>query len=1360
MLSRIVASSTAALSALAMGLFLQGLPTAAAAHDFGGSTSGGSPPPQKPPPPCSIEKPCQCPPPAKSDKPISYWNGSESFAVPDLMLRGQFPLEITRRYDSQSEFDSPLGFGWAFDHERYLFEYPDGSVIVRLSCGVRERFVSGGGGFQRPAGGVLGTLTQLPDGTFRLGYADGSRDYFDSQGRLTAAEHKSGARHEYTYDSRGKLPLTGTSTAAVDPSAPMVVANQHRVTRIDERSADGALTGRYVTIQYNESTGRVTSVTANDGRVVSYEHDTTAGLTRGNLVQVTGLNGVVATYAYADPNDQHNLTSITEAAGRTPIVNTYDDQDRVIRQEEGTRRIDFNYQTPLVKTIVTRTVKDQNGANPYTTVDTYEFDSTGRTTKHIDPLGNEERYVYNPVKDLVRKEVWEKNGGTLSLLQATDFTYDTFGHKLTESVTLDNGEVVTRSWTYDHDLVASTQVVSSAAPAKLFRTEYTYFYDGNGLPTTIKEVKRRKDDGSFQTTSYTYDSRNRVLTTTYPDGVKLVNEYTGDHITKVYFEVGGVEIPQESKRFEYDARGLMSKAWDARNNLTEYEFDDRGRPLSLTNPLGEKRIYTYTADLLTQVEEGHTSADGEGKVVKLVYDTRGRLIAMQRKDDAGVFQPFETYELNSEGWRLSVTDAVNRATTTTYDLLGRAVTIRNSLNETLQIAYSAVGNRTSVTDAPGRQVKFEYDDLNRTTARVQLGVTPNARSEYTYDAAGNLIAYKDDENHITTFEFDALSRNTGVTQPLGQTIEHSYDSRDRLDQTINARSQKIDYVYEPWGPLKEEKFYPTASATVPDRTITYSHDDDGNETSVVDDAIQATASRVMTYDAVNRLYDETIKYLPAGDRVLNHRYDRYGNRKELTLQDGSPVVSTYTYNKLNQLASATLAGAAVTLSNYANDDRQSISLPGGVSQNFTYEVRGPIDTITVTGPAGTIAQFDYTYDSALNVDSVVDADGTHDLSYDGLDRLTGATRPAGLGLTNESYSYDRVGNREDPSNAALYTYDANNRMTGSPSLTTTYDADGSIATRSDGAGFTHDARNRLVGFTKSGTTASYVNDHLGRRVRKTVNGVTTWYVWDGPRLLAEFSGTGSRQIRYAYLGEDVSPTQLENSSGTFYVHADRLATPRVLTNSAAVVVWRARYSAFGKAVVDEDPDGNSVSTTFNLRFAGQYFDAESGLHYNHSRTYDPNVGRYVQADPSGLSEGPNLYAYVDNNPALWIDPLGEAKHGDTTYGSCNHVDYDTCNSRCGSRGVLKCVVRYVTLKKRIMDVNGKVWERIVTDRSVLCECGDPEPEPEPDPEPVCGDGCQKTLVVIGVAVLVVCCILQPEICALGAAAGGATAAAQ
>jgi RHS repeat-associated protein len=101
-----------------------------------------------------------------------------------------------------------------------------------------------------------------------------------------------------------------------------------------------------------------------------------------------------------------------------------------------------------------------------------------------------------------------------------------------------------------------------------------------------------------------------------------------------------------------------------------------------------------------------------------------------------------------------------------------------------------------------------------------------------------------------------------------------------------------------------------------------------------------------------------------------------------------------------------------------------------------------------------------------------------------------------------------------------------------------------------------------------------------------------------------------------------------------YFHNDHLGTPQILTNDSQTVVWKAAYTPFGGATV-------SIQTVENpFRLPGQYYDAETGLHYNYFRYYDPTTGRYVTPDPIGLRGGINLWPYTANNPLRWIDPWG------------------------------------------------------------------------------------------------------------------------
>ena len=135
-------------------------------------------------------------------------------------------------------------------------------------------------------------------------------------------------------------------------------------------------------------------------------------------------------------------------------------------------------------------------------------------------------------------------------------------------------------------------------------------------------------------------------------------------------------------------------------------------------------------------------------------------------------------------------------------------------------------------------------------------------------------------------------------------------------------------------------------------------------------------------------------------------------------------------------------------------------------------------------------------------------------------------------------------------------------------------------------------------------------------------------------LLSETTEVGIPIRKYVWAG-DMPIAQVDQvvTETVRYLHADHLKTPRMATDGSGAIVWRWEGDAFGVA----QPNSGII---VNLRLPGQYFDAETGLHYNWSRYYNPSAGRYTASDPIGLAGGLNTYAYVFNNPLRWIDPLG------------------------------------------------------------------------------------------------------------------------
>ena len=181
----------------------------------------------------------------------------------------------------------------------------------------------------------------------------------------------------------------------------------------------------------------------------------------------------------------------------------------------------------------------------------------------------------------------------------------------------------------------------------------------------------------------------------------------------------------------------------------------------------------------------------------------------------------------------------------------------------------------------------------------------------------------------------------------------------------------------------------------------------------------------------------------------------------------------------------------------------------------------------------------------------------------------------------------------------------------------------------------YDDRGRLIDVDAGAATYTY--NGQGQRVSKT-SGTTTLFAYgEVGELLGEYDASGSAIQETVWFNG--APVALLDGTSTYYVHSDHLGTPRVISDGNTAV-WRWESDPFGSTLPDEDPDNDGTTFTYNVRFPGQYYDAETGLHYNYYRTFDPATSRYLESDPIGLAAGPNTYAYVGNMPTMHVDPFG------------------------------------------------------------------------------------------------------------------------
>jgi RHS repeat-associated protein len=157
--------------------------------------------------------------------------------------------------------------------------------------------------------------------------------------------------------------------------------------------------------------------------------------------------------------------------------------------------------------------------------------------------------------------------------------------------------------------------------------------------------------------------------------------------------------------------------------------------------------------------------------------------------------------------------------------------------------------------------------------------------------------------------------------------------------------------------------------------------------------------------------------------------------------------------------------------------------------------------------------------------------------------------------------------------------------------------------------------------------------------------------------------TGGARVILLLMGALLAPGMATAAEKIYYFHNDHLGTPQAISDQSGRIVWKTEHDPFGTAVADEDPDQDGIAVNCNLRFPGQYYDVETGLHYNYHRDYDPGMGRYLEADPAGIKRGKDrLYVYASDNPTQYTDPLGLAYFALRSLGGLPWLGLLSCNA--------------------------------------------------------------------------------------------------
>jgi RHS repeat-associated protein len=588
--------------------------------------------------------------------------------------------------------------------------------------------------------------------------------------------------------------------------------------------------------------------------------------------------------------------------------------------------------------------------------------------------------------------------------------------------------------------------------------------------------------------------------------------------------------------------------------------------------------------------------------------------------------------------------------------------------------YDAEGNVTKITRDPGGlniQTRVGYDPHYRVK---DLTDPKNGKTAIEYDGGGRPTKVTDPRNLVTQYPRNGFGDATQLISPDTGVTNITYDAARRLKTRTDSRGVTETYTYDLEGRLTSVVYMQSGQ---PSQTTTWSWDLTGPDytysigrLSRVDHPSGFARFR---YDPRGRI-TEAVQSVNAKigantvpiQTTVKYAYS-HGDLMTITYPSGRVLVITRDAGELIAMNLAKDAGSTPVplISNVKWEPFGPVSgwdwhmASGLVPHMRLFDLSGRI----VRYPLGNALR-DVTYDAADRISGFTHLSASagtpqpaldQSFGYDENSRLTSITTSA----SSWSIAYDPNGNRTSVNlngSSSDYTTEAmSNRLTSITNPARTFGYDNAGNTTSDSAGYTatYGLNGSIASITKAGVTGSYDYDAQRRRIRKvTSTGETVIFVYDlEGQLLGEYDQSGKALREYVWLDNIPvamfmpDPANASNPPLVYYIHADHLNAPRIVVDQSGAKRWRWLAEPFGTTAPETNPDGLGAFTQ-NLRFPGQYADAESGLWYNYFRSYDSSKSGYAQSDPIGLSGGSwSTYSYVNGSPVGFIDPQGLAYFG-------------------------------------------------------------------------------------------------------------------
>lgn len=1037
------------------------------------------------------------------------------------------------------------------------------------------------------------------------------------------------------------------------------------------------MAGRQLTFNYDNNK-RVTSITLPDSGQLQYAYNT-----NGMLESVTYPDNNKRTYHYENSSFPTHLTGITDENNKRFATFSYDGQGRAISTEHagGVEKYSVVYNSDGSSTVtdalgasrtytfttvqgtiklatLTQPCNTCNGGSQKTT-----YDANGNVDSRLDFKGNLTKYTYDLSRNLETKRVeglkadgtttaqtrtttteWHTTlrspkrmakprqiityvyngdngitcGATGALcsktIQETNDTNGSLGFTATVTTT------PARTWTYTYNTSGQLLTVDGARTDVVDKTNYTYYAD---TTTThrIGDLWKITNALGHITTFDSYDANGRPLSITNSNGITTTLTYSARGLLKTTTVAGNT-----TTSYTYDNNQLLSKVTYPDGREYTYSYDDAHRVTSITSKTGEKT--SYTLDLLGN-HLTETTTNATGVITQSLTQEFNNLSQLQKTIISIQGNNATTqYAYDNNGNIANETSALGDVTTYSYDALNRLASEQVAADSKTLITQYGINaqNLPETTKSPN----------NTTTTKTYNGfgevlteISPDrGTTTYTYDTAGNLKTRKDARNITLTYSYDALNRLTQITSSTNtiDTVSYIYDANGTICTNGKGRLCKVtdssgitEYAYN-------------SDSLLSRKTIT----------------VAGYVYNTVMYSTANGR--PVLTSFP-GTRYLKYIRDSEGRLSKLTTSidpTQNIIFSNATYRP-DELLTAITYGNGVTFQN-------------------TYDTSGHRTKTMSTGIAPTNVVEDYTWNLEGDFTKRVTSGAnnvTHNFIYDGFSRLkqeTGTPIP-------QSFTYDDNGNRLS-NGANTYAYVLNtNRLQSRNTALPTLDSGGNTLTNGLGQTYTWDSFGRLLSVATTAGTTQYQYNYLNQRVSKTLsNGTKTIYHYDNNgRLVMETSSMGVMQAWYLYNdNSDLvaiiyganSPYNATAQEQVLYIHSDHLGTPRIATDAIKRLVWRWESDAFGNTTPIQDYDGDGKATIINLRFPGQYYDAESKLHYNWNRYYDPLLGRYISSDPIGLEGGLNTFGYVSNNPIIRKDINGLWGIDWNNFGPREWKDYD------------------------------------------------------------------------------------------------------